>query len=453
MEQSFATKSAFRFGYGFSPTDRDVAGVDDLLAQLRGPDLGVAQFAGPMLEERLAIQRAYQQLRNTMKKGDDSVKPELKKATRLRNRMRGDDTRHLFQRAMMDGQGFRERIAFFWMDHFTVIPKGRAGNALWGNYIEEGLRPHITASFGDLLVSAVTHPSMLIYLDQVRSTGPNSAVGKRKKQGLNENLAREVLELHTMGVGGAYTQSDVRQLAELLTGLDFDKNGAKFNKRKAEPGAETVLGKTYGGDPAQRSHIEAFLRDVARHPDTARHIARKLAVHFVSDTPEQSLIDHIEQAFLQTDGDLPSVYGAMLDHPSAWAPLGQKTKQPFDFMVSSYRALGVTPQDYNKPSNGQINKRLMLPMQFMGQPLRKAPGPNGWPEEAEAWITPQGLAGRLQWSLSTTTRWGQDLDPREFINTALRELPGGTLKFAVAGAERRVEGLTLVLASPEFNRR
>ncbi|MDR6264779.1 DUF1800 domain-containing protein [Roseobacter sp. N2S] len=453
MTQSFATKAAFRFGYGFATGERDLAGIEQILQQVQGPDLGAATYAGLSLEDRLAEMQTFRELRNIMKSGDTSVKTEYRAAIKKRNWMRGDDMRHLFQRAMMNNQGFRERLAFFWSDHFTIIPKGLNANALWGNYLEQAIRPHITGSFGDLLVSAVTHPSMLLYLDQVGSTGPNSKVGKRKKLGLNENLAREVLELHTMGVDGAYKQSDVRQFAELLTGLDFNRNGPHFNKNKAEPGAETVLGKTYGGDPAKQADIELFLRDVARHPDTAHNVARKLATHFVSDTPDEQLVAHVAQTFSQTDGDLLRVYWALLEHPSSWGDLGQKAKQPFDFMVSSYRALGVSSEAFIKPPNGQIAKQLSQPIQFMGQPLRTAPGPNGWPEEAEAWITPQGLAGRLQWALTSAIRWGEDTDPRQFIQTSLRELAGQTLQFAVSGAERREEGLTLVLASPEFNRR
>lgn len=453
MTQSFATKAAFRFGYGFGAGERDLGGIEQIIAQVQGPDLGVASYAGLPLEDRLREMQTFRELRKTMKSGDSSVKTAYKAAIKLRNWMRGDDTRHLFQRAMMNNQGFRERLAFFWSDHFTIIPKGLNANALWGNYLEQAIRPYMAGSFGDLLVSAVTHPSMLLYLDQINSTGPNSKLGKRKKLGLNENLAREVLELHTMGVGGAYNQTDVRQFAELLTGLDFTREGPRFNKNKAEPGAETVLGKSYGGDPAKRADIELFLRDVARHPDTARHVTRKLATHFVADNPDEQLLAHMAQTYAQTGGDLLRVYGAMLEHPSSWGDLGAKTKQPFDFMVSSYRALGVPPEAFNKPPNGQITKQLILPIQFMGQPLREAPGPNGWPEEAEAWITPQGLAGRLQWSLTTAIRWGEDTDPRSFVQTSLRELAGQTLQFAVSGAERREEGLTLVLASPEFNRR
>ncbi|WGI21138.1 DUF1800 domain-containing protein [Amylibacter sp. IMCC11727] len=456
--QSFATKAAFRFGYGFAAGEADVRDVDALLRQVTEADAGIAAYAGPSFADRAQLMRDYLKHKRAAKKGDAGAKPLLRASNKERNALRAADMRRVFGRALYAGQGFRERLVFFWADHFTVVPKSRLEQTVWGSYQEEAIRPHVNGSFGDMLVAAATHPSMLLFLDQVRSIGPNSKAAKngkkrRKVKGLNENLAREVMELHTLGVGGAYSQTDVRQAAELLTGLVVGEDGAKFLPRWAEPGAEDVLGKRYGGDPAKMSDIEAFLRDLALHPDTARHVAQKLVVHFISDEPDPKLVDELTRVYTNTDGDLPSVYGAMLDHPAAWVDLGQKARQPFEFMVASLRALGIAQADFDDLATGQVNRGLNLPLNSMGQPLRSAPGPNGWPEEPEAWITAQGLASRLQWALAISRRLGRDTDPRDFVELALRELAGGSLKFAVGGAEQREEGLTLVLASPEFNRR
>ncbi len=195
--------------------------------------------------------------------------------------------RTTFQRAIASRTGFRERLVAFWTDHFTVAANGPVLSALVPDLVENAIRPHVGGRFGDMLEAVTLHPAMLIYLNQVQSAGPNSVAGKRRGKGLNENLAREVLELHTLGVGAGYTQDDVRQLAELLTGLSVDKSGFTFRSRIAEPGAEVVLGKRYGGGEASLGDIRAVLADIAVHPDTARHLARKLIVHFVGgEVPE-----------------------------------------------------------------------------------------------------------------------------------------------------------------------
>ena len=196
--------------------------------------------------------------------------------------------------------GFRERLALFWTDHFTTVGKSEPQRSAVSIYVDAAIRPHLSGRFGDLLVAAVTHPMMLTYLDQRVSVGPQSAFARRKgtSRGLNENLAREVLELHTLGVDGPYTQADVRQLAELFTGLTIDRSGAMaFRPGWAEPGEELVLGRRYGGNPARLEAVEQALHDLAVHPATADHVARKLAVHFVSDAPDPGLVAHMAARF------------------------------------------------------------------------------------------------------------------------------------------------------------
>ena len=220
-----------------------------------------------------------------------------------------------------------------------------------------------------MLKAVVTHPFMLAYLDQISSVGPASQVGKRRGRGLNENLAREVLELHTLGVGGAYGQTDVRQLAELMTGLTYSpRNGFTFEARMSEPGAETILGKRYGGEHAHLGDILDAMEDLAAHPDTARHLARKLAVNLVSDNPDPALVDHMAAAYMATDGDLSAVYTAMLEHRSAWVPLGEKAKKPFDFIVSALLALGLSGRELVDMEVKAWRQLLFRPLVTMGQP-------------------------------------------------------------------------------------
>lgn len=223
----------------------------------------------------------------------------------------------------------------------------------------------------------------------------------------------------------------------------------------AEPGYETVLGVRYGAGPRARfSDIEAVLDDLARHPATALHIARKLAVHFVSDQPETRLIADLAQSFRDSDGDLGMVTAVLIDHPLGRDSFGAKAKRPMDYILSGVRALAPPADRLSALSNADLRNLFDRPMQAMGQTYRRAPGPDGWPEAIEAWITPQGLAARIGWAMAAPVAFRRDLpDPREFVKTALGPLANEPTKFAARAAETRWEGIGLVLSAPEFNRR
>jgi uncharacterized protein (DUF1800 family) len=359
---------------------------------------------------------------------------------------------HILRR-MNSTTPLRERLESFWADHFTVLGKAGPLRMATSSYIATAIRPHIGGAFEDLLIAATTHPLMLHYLDQQGTAGPNSpqALKVPNRLGFNENLAREMLELHTVGVNGPYTQTDVRELAELLTGLAFRaETGTEFRPLLAEPGAETILGRRYGGDrPATLDDIHTALRDLARHPATARHIAGKLAVHFVSDQPDPDLIRSIETAWLETGGDLLSAYHALLTHPAAWSAAPGNMKQPFDYIASACRALDVPGKTLRK----QVVAMIERPMQRMGQFWQAPLGPDGLPERDDAWITPQGLAARVQWAFLVPQLLGPDLpDPRIFVETALGPRPPEVVRFAAGAAETRADGIGVILASPAFQR-
>lgn len=438
-----ATDIAVRFGYGLP------AGAPDgpaLLAALAGPDRALAEWPGIGLAE---ITPLIQHHRAARKAGDEAaVKDAMQAADALA--LRG--ARAHVARAVGSADPFRERLVAFWADHFTVAPRGRMERALPGVLIDTAIRPHVAGRFADMLRAVILHPAMLVYLNQEASFGPNSPRGKRQKKGLNENLARELLELHTLGVGADYAQADVLQLAELLTGLTIDATGFVFDPRRAEPGTETVLGVTYGAkglDP-----VLQVLDDLAARPETARHLARKLAVHFLSDTPDPGLVAALEATFRDSGGDLQAVAGALVTHPAAQGGAGQKARQPFDFLVAGLRALGVTGAAVMAAEPRQFRRLVLTPLAAMGQPLHRAPGPDGWPEGAADWITPQGLAARIDWAMAAPERLVRPLpDPREFLRTALGTRAGARLAWAVGAAESARDGVGLVLASPEFNRR
>jgi len=454
MTNQFQAMAAIRYGFGLSPLDEPPASVQDMLNRLSGPDEAAQRWPIAGFDQRARETFALQDLRRKERKKGKTDVTEVKKLYHALARGLMKDVGASVQRAIGGDDAFRERLVRFWADHFTVVAKGKGLRFVTTAYVEEAIRPHVTGRFSDLLKSADTHPAMLVYLDQILSIGPHSPIGKRSGRGLNENLAREIMELHTLGVGASYTQKDVRQFAELLTGLFYNfRTGSKFRAAAAEPGAETVLGRSYGGGKASVADIHAALDDLARHPDTARHIARKLAVHFVSDSPDQGLVDHVAAAFRDSDGDLMAVYTALLEHPAAWANPGEKARQPFDYVVAALRALAVPPAYIGRLKPVDIRRWLFAPMAVMGQPWQQPNGPDGWPEETDYWITPSGLAARIEWALMVADKLGRRTDPRELARRALAGGADARMLQVVGAAESRREGIALVLASPEFNRR
>lgn len=455
-------RADLRFGCGLSPVQPPPESITAMLAGVSGADVAADRF--PI--ERFDIFRArlaqMQVLRKIVKEKPGSA--QAKTAEETRARMNRETRRDMISwggmalmRRSHTPHGFHERLAFFWGDHFTAMGQGGPIGQSTGPYQEEAIRPHISGRFSDLLIAAVSHPLMLYYLNQNRSIGPDSNKARRKPKksyGLNENLAREVLELHTLGVGADYAQKDVRALAELFTGMTATlETGFVFRPGLAQPGAETVLGKTYGAD-ASMDNVRAVLVDLAAHPATARHIATKLAVHFVSDRPDPALVAHLEQAYLASNGALIEVYRALLEHPSAWRTDASNVKQPVDFIGSSLRALAVEPDRVVPLSQGKKKRYLMQPMELMGQLWEKPIGPDGWSEADGDWITPQGLAARIRWALLVPQILRPDLPvPDEFVSHALGENAPDVVRFAANAAETRADAVGIVLASPAFQRR
>lgn len=425
-----------------------------LLAEVAADAPSVAPVPHPDLGIRIGFLADQTAQRKARREGTVPTDAAVDALNQRYRRITHDDALRLLGRAVDSPHGFRERLAWFWTDHFTVAADDRRRTLFLGDMIETAIRPHVGGRFADMLRAVVRHPAMLTYLNQVRSVGPNSRVGKRRNRGLNENLAREVLELHTVGVGGSYTQVDVREFAELLTGMTLRDGRFQFNPGLAEPGAETVLGKSYGSDNgAAVEEVEAALEDLAVHPQTARHLARKLLVHFVGPDPDDDFVEAVAVAYLLADGALPAAYEAMLSDRRAWALPLKKAKTPLGFVVSAMRAVGVTGADLAGLNRVQFFGGLMRPLEAMGQPLLRPLGPDGWSEDPASWITPSGLAARVEWANRLVQQRGKDLEPMAFAERALGVLLTPGLRTAVSRAETRHEGVTLVLASPAFNRR
>ena len=451
-----------RFGCGLSPVVGRVDSIDAMLDGLTSQDAIAQQFPiehFDIFRARMVKIEEWRKVRRN-NRGTD-LAAEARKQRKVLNRIAREDKAKWLGQSMLrrtyTTSGFFERLAFFWGDHFTAHGKRGLIRRATGPYIEETMRPNLTLRFADLVKAAVLHPLMLHYLDQSQAIGPNSirAIKKNgKNAGLNENLAREVLELHTLGVGGPYTQEDVRQLAELFTGLSFQsKVGFKFRKDYAEPGTETVLGIEYD-DVANVKPVLAALEDLSVHPATASHIATKLAVHFVSDTPDAGLIAHMTDAFTKTDGQLMAVYTAMLEHPAAWQRDAMNFKFPVDFVGSACRALAIPRGPIEALDEKAMKNAIMVPMAMMGQNWQQPNGPDGWPEDDAQWITPQGLSGRVRWAMGAPEILQPDLpDPRSFVDAALGSFASEPVRFAAGAAESKTEAIGLILASPAFQRR
>ena len=445
--------AALRFGTGLPVPAGAPLTPEAMLASLSGPDLIAKKFPIPDFDTVMGLLRTADSLRKQARRNPDKGRKPYDAAVDAAAIPARTSARVTIARAVANPDGFRERLVAFWTDHFSTRSRNQFQTYLPFALAEQAVRPNLAGTFTDLLSAVTFHPAMLAYLDQTTSYGPGSKKGLSQDRGLNENLARELIELHTLGVDAAYSQTDVRQMAELLTGLAFDhERGFFFDKARAEPGSEAVLGVEYGGQGVEP--ILAALNDLALRPETAANLARKLAVHFVSDEPSADLVEAIRAAYAGSGGNLPTTYQALLTHPDSWTPILLKVRQPYDFIIASLRALGLTGQDIVDMDEKLFRRLIQNPMKSMGQQFKGPPGPNGWPEEAEAWITPQGLAGRITWAMNIPGRLANPLpDPVALAHAALGAKAGEVLLWSAARAENIREGVGLVLSSPEFNRR
>jgi uncharacterized protein (DUF1800 family) len=355
------------------------------------------------------------------------------------------------QRASIADCGFAERLVVFWSNHFCVsASKGEPARIWAGSFEREAIRPHVLGRFGDMLKAVEQHPAMLFFLDNQQSLGPDSRAGQNRKRGLNENLAREIMELHTLGVGGGYTQEDVTTLARIITGWTFAGREGRlgppgsfvFNANAHQPGPQRLLGKTY--EDAGVTQGEAALADIAHHPSTAKFIATKLVRHFVADDPPPALVTRLEGVFRDTDGDLKALALALVDADEAWSAPLTKVRTPYEYLVATGRLLAHVPDE---------PMRYLGAMNVLGQPLWTPPGPNGFPDSNAAWAAPEGIKLRLDIAAQFAARIADSVDPRELLEVFAADAASEETRQTVERAESRQQALALLLMSPEFQRR
>ena len=446
-----------RFGLGarkgdFAAVAKDPRGwLDSQLDESYVRSAALAQFPPVMdavhhMREQMEMKRAEKQAASA------NPGQAAQKIQGAMKELRQDYIQQIAARArgIADSQApFFERLVQFWSNHFTVSTTKQQDLPLVATFERDAIRPHVLGNFHDMLRASTRHPAMQIYLDNFRSIGPDSLAGRRRDKGLNENLAREIMELHTLGVNGGYTQRDVTEFAKILTGWTVDNDsrgdgsGFFFAPALHEPGTKTLLGQAYDDNGVEEG--EQALQVFARHPSTAKFIATKLARHFVADDPPQSAIDKLEAAFRHYGGDLLPLYRTLIVMNETWASPLAKVKTPNDLILSILRATGVADDTDDMTIVGAY--RMLNQMPF------SASSPAGWSDRGADWIGAEALLQRIDLARYAAKGVHTRFDPAQLLDDTIGPVASGETKFAVAHAGSAAEGIALLFASPEFQRR
>lgn len=437
-----------RFGLGARPNDFSRVGKhgkDWLISQIETP---IQHWkAAKSLKPSDVLAQDILKVRAEKRKGAN-IQPNA-----IFRKVYAEEVKQRVLEGVRSDRSFDERLVRFWSNHFSVAIGNTQTIGLAGVFEREAIRPHIYGRFEDMLLAVLRHPAMLYYLDNTASFGPNSRTGRKRGRGLNENLAREVMELHTVSLRTGYSQQDVEELAKALTGWTVkvlrSQPGAmgkfSFAPQIHEPGARTFLGKTYAAGGEEQA--TRMLADLVAHHATAEHIAKKITAHFISDNPQSDDVAALANVFKATNGNLKDVYLALVERKSAWEENQNKLKSVEDFILSTFRGLGV-----DAITNTKLAARAMNTYTSLGQVPFTAPSPQGWPDTAQAWAGPNAIQKRIEWAQQVASLI-TEVSPEDFFKTALGTQTGATTRQAIARAESREQGLVLALMSPEFQRR
>ncbi len=427
-----------RFGWGQRDDPPSGISLHDWFArQLTEPDAAAFGHLGSSADGLIALREQ----RKTKQQGDPLVKPifQAEVAAQLDN-------------LLVTAQPFRERLCWFWFNHFTVSLRQGSTRPVIGAYMREAIRPHVDGVFSDMLVAVMRHPAMLMYLDNTGSIGPASPTGRKSHHGLNENLARECLELHTLSPAAGYTQADVTSFAAILTGWGLDMKaeqpGFTFREKAHEPGAKKLMGRTF--PEGEEGGMQA-LRFLGTHRATYHHIATQMVGHFITDTPTPQDVSHVASVLQASGGNLRLASLALTDlHDPARA--SGKFRSPMDYTTAVMRALSSggapsLPDDPHSPAH-----QLAAGFASLGQPLWTAPLPNGWGDRAAEWCTPADMLARTDWAWKRAAH-ATTMDPMDVARIALGPALRPQTEHAIHNAGSRQDALTLLFSSPEFQRR
>jgi len=438
--ESMSLETAFhattRFGLGARPGE---------LAHIAGDPRGwlKEQLQSPSVPDRVRIPESERS--RTRLVGRSARQAGVQRQELLRVYL--DQSARRFQAHVRTSQPFYERQVMFWSNHFTVSVQRPVVAGLVNAYELEAIRPHVGGRFEDMLVDVARHPAMLLYLDNAESVGPDSRVGMRRARSINENLGREMMELHTLGVDGGYTQDDVIGLSRILTGWSLARsNGSivgefEFEPRMHEPGPKRLLGRVFAQGGLEEGI--AAMKMLAGHASTAHFLATKLTRHYVADDPPAAVVDRLARTFRDTNGHLPSVMSALVDCDEAWQHPLEKFKDSYEYCVSAFRALGYEPDA----------KQSLGSLRALDYRVFAASSPAGYPDVASAWAAPDAVMKRIDWSYALSRRFERSVDPRNQAADIAGPVLSQTTRQAVANASSGAEGLALFLVSPEFQRR
>jgi uncharacterized protein (DUF1800 family) len=455
-----------RFGLGARPQEIQAAASDArawLQSQLSlgsAPDrLRALPSSADVFKQFSAAQEARKEAKLERAEGDTTAVQVADTVRKVLAPIYLDQVAARYEVATKSTDPFRERLVHFWTNHFAVSADKVSVIGLAATLENEVIRTHVGGRFVDLLLAAESHPAMVLYLDNQASAGPNSTLAQlaarrqsERKIGINENLAREILELHTLGVNGGYHQEDVTTFAKALTGWSVGGGKGRlaqgepgrfcFREKLHEPGAKVILGRRYAHDGIEQP--QAVLKELAKQPATATHIATKLVRHFVADDPPERAVAHIAKAFIKSDGHLPTVHRSLIELDAAWATPFSKFKTPHDYVVSTFRAFDFVPPD---------PRGVIAPFQLLGQRPYTPGSPAGWPDTAARWDGPDALMQRIEWAAAVGDRVGNRAPPADLAERALGAALGDHTRTAIARASSGAQGIALLLASPEFQRR
>jgi uncharacterized protein (DUF1800 family) len=470
--------AVLRFGLGARPGDLAIAAGDPrawLTAQIQGavPLAGNTPLApsDQIFTELLAARDERQQM-----KRETGGEAAGSTAVAAFNPVRDAYLPHYraqvlarAQSAALTTRPFAERLVHFWTNHFAVSADKGAVFGIAGTLENEAIRPNVNGRFVDLLTAVEQHPAMIAFLDNQYSVGKDSELAllaarraarqrigasdpPKREFGINENLAREILELHTLGVNGGYTQSDVTSFAQIITGWSIGGGKGRlaggtpgrfyFRDNLHEPGSKSFLGKSYAEEGQRQG--EAVLADLSRHPATAHFIATKLVRHFVADDPPRAAVERVARAFHKSGGDLPRVYAALIEAPEAWDAEMRKFKTPEDFVFSTLRALNVSPRQ---------PEEVVRSFDLLGQRQYTPGSPAGWPDTSKSWDGSDALMHRVLWASRTASRYERGTDPVDLAASSLGNYARAETVTALRRASSSSQALALLLMSPEFQRR
>ncbi len=440
-----------RFGYG-AKDDELVQAKADPKKWIKSKLLPISfNTSLPHSNDILIAHHEYIQQKKLEKSNKNKIKENLQSSNNMIKNITRDAITNMsvdtIIHAVQSSHSISWRLLDFFSNHFSVTANGRLLLGLVGTLEREAIAPHLLGNFEDMLMAVEQHPAMLIYLNNEKSFGPNSKIAKKRKLGLNENLAREIMELHTLGVDGGYNQADVIELAKGITGWtikNYKKDhgvGFIFRESGHEPGSRILLGKKYtekGVDQGQQ-----MLRDLAMHPATAKHVCFKIAHHFVSETPSSALLKKMESTWLKTRGNIKQIMYSLFEAEEAWLDSPQKFKTPREFFISSYRAI--------EPEN--VNPKLILrSLTSLGQQPFKSGSPAGYSDSASDWLGASALMARINWS-TMASAYLKKPNAEKIMTLALGDNVSQNTYQSVMRAESRKQAVTLLLMSPEFQRR